>query len=51
MKAVRHVITEVWELAEPFDVSCEFMRRARMYPMVCCIAVCVKNTTIFRLTL
>lgn len=31
MKAVLHVVTEVWELAEPFDVSCEFMHRAIAY--------------------
>ena len=31
MQAVRHDITEVWELAELFDVSCEFMQRAIAY--------------------
>lgn len=31
MQAVRHGVTEVWELAELFDVSCEFMRRAVDY--------------------
>ena len=31
MQAVRHGITEVWELAELFDVSCEFMQRAIAY--------------------
>lgn len=31
MQAVRHGITEVWELAELFDVSCEFMHRAIAY--------------------
>ena len=31
MQAVRHGITEVWELAELFDVSCEFMYRAISY--------------------
>ena len=28
MQAVRHGVTEVWDLAELFDVSCEFMQRA-----------------------
>ena len=27
MQAVRHGVTDVWELAELFDVSCEFMHR------------------------
>ena len=31
MQAVRHGVTEVWELAELFDVSCEFMHRAIAY--------------------
>ena len=31
MQAVRHGVTEVWELAERFDVSCEFMQRAIAY--------------------
>ena len=31
MQAVRHGIAEVWELAELFDVSCEFMQRAVDY--------------------
>ena len=31
MQAVRHGVTEVWELAELFDVSCEFMQRAIAY--------------------
>lgn len=31
MQAVRHGITEVWELSEFFDVSCEFMQRAIAY--------------------
>lgn len=31
MQAVRHGITEVWELAELFNVSCEFMHRAIAY--------------------
>ena len=31
MQAVRHDITEVWDLAELFDVSCEFMQRAIAY--------------------
>ena len=31
MQAVRHGVTEVWELAERFDVSCEFMQRAVDY--------------------
>lgn len=31
MQAVRHGVTEVWDLAELFDVSCEFMRRAVDY--------------------
>lgn len=31
MQAVRHGITDVWELAELFDVSCEFMHRAIAY--------------------
>lgn len=31
MQAVRHGITDVWELAELFDVSCEFMQRAIAY--------------------
>ena len=31
MQAVRHGIAEVWELAELFDVSCEFMQRAIAY--------------------
>ena len=31
MQAVRHGITEVWDLAELFDVSCEFMQRAIAY--------------------
>ena len=31
MQAVRHGVTEVWDLAELFDVSCEFMQRAIAY--------------------
>lgn len=31
MQAVRHGVTDVWELAELFDVSCEFMHRAIAY--------------------
>ena len=31
MQAVRHGITDVWDLAELFDVSCEFMQRAIAY--------------------
>lgn len=31
MQALRHGVTEVWELAERFDVSCEFMQRAIAY--------------------
>lgn len=31
MQAVRHGVTEVWDLAELFDVSCEFMQRAITY--------------------
>lgn len=31
MQAVRHGVTEVWDLAELFDVSCEFMHRAIAY--------------------
>lgn len=31
MEAVGHGMTEVWELADFFDVSCEFMRRAIEY--------------------
>ena len=31
MRAVRHGVTEVWDLAELFDVSCEFMQRAIAY--------------------
>lgn len=31
MQAVRNGVTEVWELAELFDVSCEFMHRAIKY--------------------
>lgn len=31
IQAVRHGITDVWELAELFDVSCEFMHRAIAY--------------------
>ena len=31
MQAVRHGVTDVWDLAELFDVSCEFMQRAIAY--------------------
>ena len=31
IQAVRHGVTEVWDLAELFDVSCEFMQRAIAY--------------------
>ncbi len=31
VQAVRHGVTEVWDLAELFDVSCEFMQRAIAY--------------------
>ena len=31
MQAVRHGVTDVWDLAELFDVSCEFMHRAIAY--------------------
>lgn len=31
MQALRHGVTEVWDLAELFDVSCEFMQRAIAY--------------------
>lgn len=31
MQAVREGVTEVWDLAELFDVSCEFMQRAIDY--------------------
>ena len=31
MQAVRHGVTEVWELAEYFDVSCDFINRAVEY--------------------
>lgn len=31
MQAVRHGVTEVWDLAELFDVSCEFIHRAIAY--------------------
>ena len=31
MQAVRHGVTEGWDLAELFDVSCEFMQRAIAY--------------------
>ena len=31
MQAVRHGVTEVWDLAELFDVSCDFMQRAIAY--------------------
>ena len=31
MQAVRHGVTDVWELAELFDVSCEFIHRAIAY--------------------
>ena len=29
--AVQHGLTEIWELAEAFDVSCEYMQRALGY--------------------
>lgn len=31
IQAVRHGVTEVWDLAELFDVSCELMQRAIAY--------------------
>lgn len=31
IQAVRHGVTDVWDLAELFDVSCEFMHRAIAY--------------------
>ena len=31
MQALRHGVTEMWELAEYFDVSCDFINRAVEY--------------------